>query len=293
MTDHAPVIDSHQHFWNPADRTYPWLQDPRINRAFGLDDLKPLLDEAGVTATVLVQTLPELDETRDLLKIAADHPFIAGVVGWADLTDPQLGTVLDELRSGDNGSLLVGLRHQVEDEEDDAWLGREDVQLGLHTIADAGLVYDFLVRPRHLPVALNVAGDFPHLHFVIDHLAKPDIANGAFDEWNAAIHEFAGLENVAWKLSGILTEAGDGGTVDDIRPYVRTAVEVFGPNRLMFGSDWPVSLLAADYVTTMRTLRESLDGLNLSEDDIDAIFGRTAIRWYGLESRLEATGLAQ
>lgn len=290
MTDPgpAPVIDSHQHFWNPAQRAYPWLSDTRINRAFGPDDLKPLLDEAGITATVLVQTVADLDETREFLRIAADHPFVAGVVGWADLTDPQLGATLDELRAGETGSWLVGLRHQIEDEAEDAWLGRADVQLGLNTVADAGLVYDLLIRPRHLPVALNVASDFPHLRFVIDHMAKPHIAGGAFEEWNAAIHEFAGLENVACKLSGILTEAGEGWTVDDLRPYVRAVVEVFGPHRLMFGSDWPVSLMAADYATTMRTLRDSLDGLDLSGDDIDAIFGRTAIRWYGLETRVEA-----
>ncbi|HWV23692.1 MAG TPA: amidohydrolase family protein [Thermomicrobiales bacterium] len=291
MTDHVPVIDSHQHFWNPGTRTYPWLSDPRINRAFGPYDLKPLLDANGVTASVLVQTVSDLDETREFLRIAADHSFVAGVVGWADLTDPQLGATLEELRATDTGSWLVGLRHQVEDEEDDAWLGRDDVQRGLTTIAESGLVYDFLLRPRHLPVALNVARDFPHLRFVIDHMAKPDIAHEAFDDWNAAIHEFAGLENVACKLSGILTEAGDDWTVDDIRPYVRSVVEVFGPHRLMFGSDWPVSLMAAEYATTMRTLRESLDGLGLTDDDIDAIFGRTAIHWYGLESKIPTSNL--
>lgn len=295
MVDFNPalVIDSHVHFWNPVARTYPWLTDPRIDRAFGPDDLEPLLDDAGVAATVLVQTLADLEETRELLRIAADHAFVAGVVGWADLTDPHLGATLEELRAGDDGPLLVGLRHQVADEEDDAWLGREDVQLGLNAIADTGLVYDLLVCPRHLPIALNVAGDFPHLRFVIDHLAKPDIVHGAYDEWNAAIHEFAGLENVACKLSGILTEAGEGWTVDDLRPYVRSAVEVFGPHRLMFGSDWPVSLMVADYPTTLRIMREALDGLNVSDDDLDAIFGRTAIHWYGLESQVEKLGTAQ
>lgn len=295
MTDFgsAPRIDSHVHLWDPATRTYPWLTDARINRAFGPADLEPLLDEAGISAAVLVQTVSDLDETREFLRISASHPFVAGVVGWADLTDPHLGAMLEELRTGDDGAWLVGLRHQIEDEEDDVWLGRDDVQLGLDAIADAGLVYDLLVRPRHLSVAHNAASDFPHLRFVIDHMAKPDIAHGAFDEWNAAIHEFAGHENVACKLSGILTEAGEGWTTDTLRPYVRAAVEVFGPHRLMFGSDWPVSLMAADYMTTVHTLRDVLGELNLSGEAFDAIFGRTAIHWYGLESRLERLGAVQ
>lgn len=278
----APKIDSHQHFWNPATRDYPWLRDERIARAFGPDDLRPLLDEAGIDATVLVQTVPDTDETREFLALAAEHPFIVGVIGWTDLTDHHLMQVLTDLREGPGGEHLVGIRHQVEDEGDDAWLAREEVQTGLDIVADAGLVYDLLVRPQHLHVALMTAQDKPHLRFVIDHMAKPDIANGGFDAWNAAIHEFAGLENVACKLSGILTEAGDDWSVETLRPYVRSAVEIFGPHRLMIGSDWPVSLLAADYRTTLETLRETLSEMHLVDDDMDAILGRTAIHWYGL-----------
>jgi L-fuconolactonase len=258
------------------------MQDERISRAFGPDDLKPLLDEAGIDATVLVQTVPDLEETREFLALAAEHPFIAGVIGWVDLTDGHLSQALHSLREGPGGERLVGIRHQVEDEEDDAWLAREDVQTGLNIIADAGLIYDLLIRPRHLHLALMTAQDNAHLRFVIDHMAKPDIANHGFEAWNAAIHEFAGLENVACKLSGILTEAGAGWDVETLRPYVRSAVEIFGPHRLMIGSDWPVSLLAADYATTLATLRETLAELNLADDDMDAILGRTAIHWYGL-----------
>ena len=282
-----PVVDSHHHVWDPTKRDYPWLTDPKIAKPFGVGDLRPLLEESGVDATVLVQTVGDIEETREFLALAAETPFIAGVVGWADLTDPQLSYALDELKEGPGGEFLVGIRHQVHDEEDENWLGREDVQQGLAVVAEAGLVYDLLIRPQHLDEALRTAQDFPHLRFVIDHMAKPDIAGGEFDGWNVKMHEFAGLENVACKLSGILTEAGDGWTAESLHPYIRTVVEVFGPHRLMFGSDWPVSLLAADYATVYRTFRDAIGEFELPEDDVDAIFGRTAVHWYGLERNLE------
>jgi len=277
------IIDSHQHFWDPAARDYAWLTDPNIRRTFGPEDLKPLLNENNVSATVLVQTAPDLDETREFLRLAARYEFIAGVVGWADLADPHLSRTLDDLQSGEGGARLVGIRPQLHDEADSGWLNQDDIQRGLAIMAEAGLVYDLLIRPEHLAVSLTAAQDFPHLRFVIDHMAKPDIAGGEFEQWDAGIHEFAGLENVACKLSGILVEAGEEWTIDDLRPYVRRVVEFFGPHRLMFGSDWPVSLLAADYGTVLRTFREVLDDLDLSEDDMTAIFGRTAVHWYGLD----------
>jgi L-fuconolactonase len=279
-----PVVDSHQHFWDPARRDYPWLTDPKIRKPFGPEDLRPLLAANGVDATVLVQTVSDLEETREFLALAADTDFVAGVVGWADLTDPALAQTLAELKGGEYGAYLVGIRHQVHDEEDPNWLLREDVQHGLGEIAEAGLVYDLLVRPRELPAALTVAQDFPHLRFVIDHLAKPPIASGEIDEWSTLLHEFAGLENVACKLSGMVTEADpDAWTVDGLRPYVRQAVEIFGPHRLMFGSDWPVCLLAADYGAVLATLREALGDIELTGVEPEAaIFGGTAMHWYGL-----------
>jgi L-fuconolactonase len=279
-----PVVDSHHHFLDPARREYPWLTDPKIAKPFGPKDLRPLLAENGVDATVLVQTVPDLDETRELLTIAAKTGFVAGVVGWADLTDPGLATTLAELKEGPHGEYLAGIRHQVHDEDDENWLLREDVQHGLGAVAEANLVYDLLVRVRELPAALTVAQDFPHLRFVIDHLAKPPIASGEIDEWSTLMHEFAGLENVACKLSGMVTEADPGNwTVDDLRPYVRQAVEIFGPHRLMFGSDWPVSLLAADYGRVLGALREVLSEIELTGVEPEAsIFGGTAMHWYGL-----------
>jgi len=279
-----PVIDSHQHFWDPARRSYPWLTDPRIAKPFGPEDLRPLLAENGVDATVLVQTVSDLEETQEFLALAAETDFVAGVVGWVDLTDPGIATTLAELKESEHGQYLVGVRHQVHDEEDENWLLREDVQHGLNAVAEAGLVYDLLVRPRELPAAVTVTQDFPHLRFVIDHLGKPPIASGDIESWSALMHEFADLEHVACKLSGMVTEAdSERWTVDDLRPYVREAVDIFGPSRLMFGSDWPVSLLAADYGTVLRTARETLEGLEIHGADAEAsIFGGTAQHWYGL-----------
>ena len=285
MTDQPspPVIDSHHHVWDPARRQYPWLTDPRISRPFGVDDLRPLLEANGVAATVLVQTVSDLDETREFLALAARTDVIAGVVGWADLTDPGLAQTLAELKAGEHGRYLVGIRHQVHDEPDENWLLRDDVQLGLGAVAEAGLTYDLLIRPRELPAALTVAQDFPHLRFVIDHLAKPPIASGELEPWSELMHGFADLENVACKLSGMVTEAGPAWTVAGLRPYVQRVMDIFGPFRLMFGSDWPVCLLAAEYGTVLETLREILTEVEPRgiESDV-AIFGGTAMHWYGL-----------
>jgi L-fuconolactonase len=277
-------IDSHHHVWDPARRDYPWLRGlDAIDRPFTVDDLAPLLAEAGIDGTVLVQTVSDLDETRELLALAATTPFIVGVVGWVDLTSQDVGAELDRLRAG--GERLVGIRHQVHDEADPDWLLREEVQRGLEAIAEAGLVYELLVRPRELPAAVTVARDFPHLRFVVDHIAKPPIATGELEPWASLIGEMAGLDNVACKLSGMVTEADlDAWRPEDLVPYVRTVVEVFGPDRLMFGSDWPVCLLAASYDQVVDATRQVLDGLGVLTPEAErAIFGETAIRWYGLD----------
>ena len=280
-------IDSHHHVWDPARRDYPWLNglDP-INRPFTVDDLKPLLDANGIHGSVLVQTVSDLSETSELLKIAEETPFILGVVGWADLQELDLTGILQELREGEGGKLLVGIRHQVHDEEDPDWLLAEEVQRGLEAVAKAELVYDLLVHTRELPAAITVARDFPHLRFVIDHLAKPPIASGEMEPWLELMHEFAGLENVACKLSGMLTEASrEGSTTEELQPYVRAVVEIFGPDRLMFGSDWPVCLLAGSYDEVVSTTRKVLDELEVLTPEAElAIFGGTAINWYDLDT---------
>jgi len=280
------VIDSHHHLWDTSKRAFGWLANlPQINKPFLPEDMRPLLKAAGVDATILVQTITDLDETQEFLQFAADTDFIAGVVGWADLTAPDIDEILAGLQRGPNGHYLVGIRHLVHDEDDPDWLLREDVQHGLDALANAGLVFDVLVRPRELPSAITIARDFPHLKMVIDHIAKPPIASGELEPWASQMREFAALEHVACKLSGMVTEADhEHWTPGDLKPFVSTVVEIFGPDRLMYGSDWPVCLLAADYVEVIDALRTVLRELDvLTPDSKAAIFGNTAIRWYGLD----------
>lgn len=295
MTDFPPPkrIDSHHHFWDPTRRDYPWLTDPKMARPFGPDDLRPHLDTNRIDGTILVQTVSDVEETRELLVTAAETDFVAGVVGWVDLTDPWMFGTLMELRTSEHGRYLVGIRHQLHDEEDPGWVLREPVQDNLQNIADAGIVYDLLIRTRELPAAITVTRDFPHLRFVIDHIAKPPIASGEIAEWSALMHEFAGLENVACKLSGMVTEADpEELTSDDLKPYVATVYEIFGRDRLMFGSDWPVCLIAAGYDRVVETLRTVLDDLGVLDDVTEAaIFGNTAIHWYRLDDRHPLLGV--
>jgi L-fucono-1,5-lactonase len=203
------IVDAHQHFWSsPLDR-YPWMTDglAAIRRPFGPRDLAPLLEANHVDRTVVVQARMDLQETHELLALAAANDFVAGVVGWVDLTDPGVGATLGALRSGPNGSKLVGIRHQVHDEGDPNWLLRPDVQRGIAAVGEADLTYDFLVRPRELPAARETARRFPRMRFVLDHLAKPPIRSGDLDAWKQGIATMARLWNVSRKLSGLVTEA--------------------------------------------------------------------------------------
>lgn len=279
-----PRIDSHHHFLDPARRDYPWLKGmDAIERRFAPDDLAPLLDANRINGSVLVQTVSDLDETRELLRIAAETPWIVGVVGWVDLTD-QTAAAMQDLRDSEGGEYLVGIRHPVHYEQDPDWLLGEEAQRGLEAVAEADLVYDLLVWPRELPAAITVARDFPHLRFVIDHIAKPPIASGETEPWAELMHEFAGLDNVACKLSGMVTEAdAEHWSTEDLLPYVRTVVEIFGPDRLMFGSDWPVCLMAASYDEVVHSARQALSDLDaLTPEAEAAIFGGTTVRWYRL-----------
>jgi L-fuconolactonase len=246
------IVDSHQHFWDPARADYPWMTD-ELRRRYSPEHLEPLLREHGVAGTVVVQARHSLDETRELLDVAASTPFVLGVVGWIDLTgdvDRQLASL---------GGSLVGVRHQVHDEPDPEWLLRDDVQRGLAAVGAAGLVYDLLVRARELPAAVETVRRNPGTRFVLDHVAKR-----ARDDrdWTDGVAELAELPNVACKLSGLLTEFDPEGTVE-------RALAWFGPERCMFGSDWPVWSAYGD-------------ALALVGDDVD-VLARTAIRTYGLE----------
>jgi L-fuconolactonase len=280
----AVVVDSHHHFWDPTRRDYYWMGEELavIRRRFGPDDLRPLLAAGGVDRTIVVQTIPSVDETREFLAIGAATDFVAGVVGWVDLTDPSVAKTLAELRAATGGNLLVGIRHQVHDEPDAGWLLRKDVQRGIEAVGDAGLVYDLLVRTRELPAALAVVRRLPDVSFVIDHIAKPKIAAGADDpEWERAMAPFGERPNVVCKLSGMVTEASwTDWSLDDLQPYVRRALSWFGSERCMFGSDWPVCELAATYEEVVDALRATVS--DLKPADQQAIFGGNAIRVYGL-----------
>ena len=273
------VVDAHHHLWDPAHREYPWMGDElaAVRRRFDASDLKPLLDANGIDRTVLVQTISSLDETREFLQNAAENEFIAGVVGWVDLTDRAVDKTIAGLKRSEGGSFLVAIRHQVHDESDPRWLLRDDVQRGIAAVGDAGLVYDVLVRTRELPAALETVKRHSPIRFVIDHSAKPRIAAGPRDAaWEAALAPLSDLANVTCKVSGLFTEADwKSWTVEQVEPYVRRVIDWFGADRCMFGSDWPVSLLAASYEQVVTTTRQ------LVSDD-EQIMGGTAARVYGL-----------
>ena len=277
------IVDAHHHFWDPATADYPWITDELavIRRAFGPDDLAPLLRSTGVDATVLVQTRSSYEETVDFLAIAGQTPWIRGVVGWVDLTDPAIDDTLARLRDGTGGDSLVGIRHQAHDEGDPMWLVRDDVVRGIEAVGRAGLAYDLLVRPRELPAALALARRLTEVRLVVDHIAKPPIATGAMEPWASRMAQLGALEHVACKLSGMVTEADwTEWTQADLRPYVDHVLDVFGPGRLLFGSDWPVCLLAATYEGVVEAARRALAGL--TDDERASVFGATAARIYRL-----------
>lgn len=275
-------VDAHQHVWDRAGRPQPWTPGvPELQRSFSLADARSELAAHHFDATILVQTLAEPDETRELLALAAREPVVAGVVGWADLTDPDITTRLTASAAEPGGASLVGIRHRAETEPDPRWLCRRDVRRGLTAVADAGLAFDLLIRPAQLPAAVEAAGELPQLRFVLDHGGKPDIAAGGLEPWASDIADLSLMPNVAVKLSGLVTQADhDAWTVEQLRPYADVLLEAFGPDRIMFGSDWPVCLLAASYDVWVATATALTAGL--SEAERHEVFGGTAARWYRL-----------
>ncbi|MGC2776335.1 MAG: amidohydrolase family protein [Bradyrhizobium sp.] len=256
------TIDAHQHFWDPDRADYPWMAGDAlapIRRAFGPADLAPLLAENGLDASILVQTRSSLDETEEFLRVADTTPFIAGVVGWVDLTDPSVGSAIDRLRRLPGGNKLVGIRHQVHDEPSADWLLRSDVRRGLETVFAHELTYDLLVRTRELPLAIATVRAFPQARFVLDHCAKPPIATGFDRKWADCIAELAACGNVWCKVSGLATEAvwADWDAAR-LLPYVTHVARSFGEDRLIFGSDWPVCLLAGSYGAIKRATEHCL-----------------------------------
>jgi L-fuconolactonase len=288
----APVIDGHQHFWDLSAHDQPWLRsDPGLApllRNFALTDLTPLAAASGVTATVVVQTVTEPWETPELLALAGGPGLVAGVVGWADLTAPGIADAVAALRELPGGDRLAGIRHPVLIEPDPDWLARPDVLRGLAAVAAAGLAYDIVGAPRHLPAAVAAATRLPQLTFVLDHLGNPDVSPGASppasQPWASAMARLGALPNVTVKLSGILgipAPPGTGsGPVSHLRPYYDFVLSEFGPNRLMFGSDWPPCTLDASYAQVAAAARSLTAGLSDAEQE--AVFSGTARRAYRL-----------
>jgi len=255
--------------------------DP-IRRPYGLEDLRVRAAAAGVDRTVLVQTVSDEAETEEFLALASSSGgLVAGVVGWVDLAAPGVADALARLRALPGGEHLVSARHQVQDEPDPDWLGRPEVRGGLRAVAEAGLAYDLLVLVPQLEAAVAAVRDLPEGRFVLDHAAKPAIAAGEMEPWAGALAELGKLPNVTCKLSGLVTEARwDDWDTERIRPYADHVLASFGPDRVMFGSDWPVCELAASYTEVRELADELLEGLSPSERE--AVLRGNATRFYHL-----------
>lgn len=275
------IIDAHQHFWKLGMFEAAWLEAPAhkpIHRDFLPADLKPLLDAAGVDRTVFVQTQHNVDETRWALGLAGEHDWISGVVGWVDLAGERCEEQLVALK---DHRKFVGVRHVTQDEPDVDFIVRPDVVRGLKVLERHGVPFDLLFYVEHLHHAPALARQLPDLKMVIDHISKPHIRDRRVDDWEASFRAAARLPNVSCKLSGMITEADwSGWTPADLQPYVAIALDAFGPERLMFGSDWPVCELAGDYQQVCEALVECLGPI--SEDERARIFAGTAREFYNL-----------
>jgi L-fuconolactonase len=274
------VIDSHQHFWQVGRFDYPWMSPSLgvLYRDYLPAELEPILQANGVSRTVLVQASNSVEESRWMLSLAEKHSFIGGVVGWVDLMSPEVDVQLSELTAYQK---FKGVRHLVESEPNDDWLVQPEVLRGLNRLSDSKLTYDLLVHTRHLKHVPTVAESCPDLALVIDHMAKPPIAANEINEWLQTMTPAAAYPNVHCKLSGLVTEANwDSWQTGDLRPYVESALELFGPQRMMFGSDHPVCLLASSYERVLHSFQEILS--ELSSTDRERIFANNAIDFYRL-----------
>ena len=305
MDGDAPaVVDAHHHVWDLSVRPQPWLDQDELaplRRTFALADLEPEAAAAGVTSTVVVQTVTEPGETPELLALAAGHPLVAGVVGWADLTSPGVADSIAALGELPGAQYLAGIRHPVLVEPDDDWLARPAVLRGLAAVAGAGLAYDIVCTQRQLPAAVTAAAAVPGLTFVLDHLGNPEDEAPGDGPWARAVRGLAALPNTVCKLSGVLSDAftgaagpgarpGPAGVAPRVRRYFDIALRAFGPQRMMFGSDWPPCTLTSSYAGVLAAARALAAELSPAENA--AVFAGTARRCYRLSPPASPAGWA-
>ena len=294
--DERPAIwiDAHHHLWDPAVRPQTWMDpDWAINRSFGPEDLREAVAGTPVEAAIVVQTASSIDETAEMMDLAADDPLVVGVVGWLDL-HADVDLQLDMLASGRGArsglvaerphaaGTLVGVRHQAEAEPDPGWLGRDTVVASVRALGRRGLAYDLLVTAQQLPAAIELArATQDTTRLVLDHCAKPPIG-ADLRGWADLVRKLAGFDHVACKLSGLVTEAyWERWSLPDLAPVAEVVLECFGPQRTMFGSDWPVCLLAASYGEVAAAAEALVAGL--SADERRSVFADTARHWYALQ----------
>ncbi|MCC5875140.1 MAG: amidohydrolase family protein [Candidatus Sumerlaeia bacterium] len=274
-------IDSHQHFWKVDRNDYHWMTPdiPVLHRDYLPEDLEPQLRKCGIDSTILVQAAQTEAETEWLLGLAESHDFIAGVIGWLDMDSPSFPDKLD--RFCENSSFL-GVRPMLQDLEDDAWIVRPWVLQNLSHLAERNVPFEFLTYTRHLPHVVTALEKSPGLHAVVDHLSKPEIKTGNLDPWRELMARVASFPNVSCKVSGMITEADwNHWRPEDLRPYVLHVLEVFGPERIMWGSDWPVCRCAGEYAEALNAARTILDE-RLTPTQQAQFYGGNAARFYGI-----------
>jgi L-fuconolactonase len=270
-------LDSHQHFWNYSAEQYPWIQPSwPIKRSFLPNDLAPLLAQAGLDGCIAVQARQTMEESRWLLELADQSPIIKGAVGWVDLRSDK---VEEQLAQFTKHPKFVGVRHVVQDEPDDDFMVRPEFLRGISKLKQFGLRYDILIYPKQLPAAIKLVQQFPGQPFVLDHIAKPHIKDGTRSPWQEQIRELAKAPNVLCKVSGMVTEAKwQGWRYDHFVPYLDVVAEAFGVDRLMYGSDWPVCLLAGSYPQVYSLANRYF--ASQSETAKAKIFGGNAAKFY-------------
>ena len=274
-------IDAHQHFWQYNPAAHAWMTDAMaaLKHDHLPEDLEPLLASLGFDGCIAVQASQSLEETRWLLELAEQNDFVRGVVGWVDLRSPELPAQLEQFAVHPR---LVGVRHIVQDEPDDHFMLRDDFRAGIAQLGECGLTYDVLIYPRQLPAAVKLVQEFPQQRFVLDHIAKPGIAEGKLAKWEDGVRELARMPNICCKLSGMVTETRwKQWQPRDFHPYLDVVFDAFGPERLMIGSDWPVCTLSAEYESAMRIVIDYIEQFPAAAQE--GILGRNCAHFYGLE----------